>query len=196
MCLAIHLWRISDILDSYFTHDDCLRTEHSTYAHDGVSSLPFDCLAPYLGQDLLTLVVKTAVQTPKAMDMRVDRKAFLASISYVGEDGKRHSLEDWEYGPGHGPDGALHVEGSLAQFGNPKRDELLAQITAHQALFRSSIPVCVIADRSSSMSSQREEYDNRSSRYNSEFPPTYQPSSSWSPSVSRAREKRSTTVGL
>ncbi|KAJ6555254.1 hypothetical protein B0H10DRAFT_2446446 [Mycena sp. CBHHK59/15] len=150
----------------HFTHNDCLRTEHSTYAHDGVSSLPFDCLATYLGQDMLTLLVKTTVQTPKAMDMRVDRKAFLASISYVGEDGKRHSLEDWEYGPGHGPDGALHVEGSTAQFGNPKRDKLLAQITAHQALFRSSVPVCVIADKSSSMSSQREEYDNRCSRYN------------------------------
>ncbi|KAJ7816000.1 hypothetical protein B0H13DRAFT_2460910 [Mycena leptocephala] len=153
--------------ENHFTHDDCLRTEHSTYTHDGVSSLTFDCLATYLGQDMLTLVVKTTVQTPKAMDMHIDRKAFLASISYVGEDGKHHSLEDWEYRPGHGPDGTLHIEGSTAQFGNPKRNELLTQITAHQALFHSSVLVCVIADKSSSMSSQCEEYDNRCSCYNS-----------------------------
>ncbi|KAJ7026433.1 hypothetical protein C8F04DRAFT_1190497 [Mycena alexandri] len=132
-----------------------VQVTHATYARDGISIMPAEALMKLVSRDLLTVNVNVSLQMPEFMDVRVDRDAMLRAWSYTDEAGVRRTLDGWPLGPGHGPGGKTHVEGSTAPFGNDARARVIEQMESHRALTEHSIPLTRLAALATSKEGSR-----------------------------------------
>ncbi|KAJ7065948.1 hypothetical protein B0H15DRAFT_807641 [Mycena belliarum] len=130
-----------------------VRTEHANYARDGLSIIPPESLAVFLGRQITNLAVQIASQTLPELDLRIARDQMLSSISYKLPDGTRQSLGPWPLGPGHALGGVDHPHPESSDpppFGNVPRAELIQEMERYQAHVARSIPCVSLAESTGS----------------------------------------------
>jgi len=75
------------------------QTSEANFTRDGRVLMDRKGYSNFIGQSMWRILRYTLNQSPDDIGLAMDPSEFFSAMTYIGDDGARHKLEDWEYAP-------------------------------------------------------------------------------------------------